>query len=64
MNRIVFAVISIFIFCGTARAAEVTGAVFTWKKEFHGYRKTPPRADEIKEHVLNLAEFEIKPKLF
>jgi hypothetical protein len=26
--------------------------------------RAKPRADEIKEHVLNLAEFEIKPKLF
>lgn len=33
-------------------------------KEFDGYGKTPPHADEIKEHVLELVKFEINPELF
>ena len=31
---------------------------------FRGYGETPPRAGEIKELLLKLAEYEVKPKLF
>jgi hypothetical protein len=33
-------------------------------KEFDGYGKTPPRADEIKDQVMRLAKYKIQPKLF
>jgi hypothetical protein len=33
-------------------------------KEFGGYGKAPPGADEIKKQVRELAEYEIRPKLF
>ena len=33
-------------------------------KEFEGYGATPPGSEMIKEQVLNLAEYEVKPRLF
>jgi hypothetical protein len=33
-------------------------------KEFEGYGKTPPSADEIKELIFALAKFKARPKIF